>query len=69
MENGIFGKRCVYARGCFLYFLFFFLRNSFVVNELLDVMKFFLLKFTNSVFSFFFFGRIREVMKLLGWKM
>lgn len=56
MENGIFGKRCVYARGCFLYFLFFFfLRNSFVVNELLDVMKFFLLKFTNSVFSFFFF--------------
>lgn len=26
-----------------------------MVNELLDVMKFFLLKFTNSVFSFFFF--------------
>lgn len=61
---------CVCEGLFFVFSFFFFLRNSFVVNELLDVMKFFLLKFTNSVFSFFFFfGRIREVMKLLGWKM
>lgn len=46
---------CVCEGLFFVFSFFFFLRNSFVVNELLDVMKFFLLKFTNSVFSFFFF--------------
>lgn len=39
-----------------------------MVNELLDVVNFFffLLKFTNSVFSFSFFRK--NVEKLLGWK-
>lgn len=50
---------CV-CEGLFFVFSFFFLRNSFVVNELLDVMKFFLLEFTNSVFSFFFLEELER---------